>query len=331
MKKFVKYLLVICLMVPFAFMFAGCGEQAPSNIMSMSVNPEIQFALDSNNNVLSVKFENNDASTLYADINFVGKDVDSTVQLFIERAAISGHIDLNGDEVTIEISGNAQASVTALKEKVKTQVEKTFDDLGVEVQVAFGELTEAAQRTALETQAKILAPEKTESEIKDMTNSELMKLINDKQKEYKDLAYSQVQAISQELEKTVLNAVNVAKTAVESAEKMLEGLEEQVKALPSLEETLKPQIDEAKKLVEDAKKTLNTKVDAFLKAKDEAIQKAKEKYAEVKEQLVNAFKTQVTDAKTTVIAHLDTEKELGHLTQEQYDYWVNLINSYANA
>lgn len=331
MKKFVKYLLVICLMVPFAFMFAGCGEQAPSNIMSMSVNPEIQFALDANNNVLSVKFENNDASTLYADINFVGKDVDSTVQLFIERAAISGHIDLNGDEVTIEISGNAEASVTALKEKVKAQVEKTFDDLGVEVQVAFGELTEKAQRTALETQAKILAPEKTNSEIEEMTNSELMKLINDKQKEYKDLAYSQVQAISQELEKTVMSAVNLAKTAVESAEKILEGLEEQVKDLPALEETLKPQIDEAKQGVAEAKKTLNTKVDAFLKAKDEAIQKAKAKYAEVKEQLVNTFKTQVTAAKTTVIAHLDTEKDLGHLTQEQYDYWVNLINSYANA
>lgn len=331
MKKFVKYLLVICLMVPFAFMFAGCGEKAPSNIMTMSVNPEIQFALDANNNVLSVKFENNDASMIYADINFVGKDVDSTVQLFIERAAISGHIDLKGDEVTVEISGNANASVTALKEKVKSQVEKTFKDLGVDVQVAFGELTEAAQRTALETQAKILAPEKTNTEIKEMTNSELMKLINDKQKEYKDLAYSQVQSISQELEKTVMNAVNVAKNAVESAEEALKNLEDNLKNSPALEEVLKPQIEKAKEVVKTAKKELNTKVDAFLKAKDDAIKTAKAKYADVKEQLVNTFKAQVSEAKTTVVAHLDTEKELGHLTQEQYDYWVNLINSYANA
>ena len=85
MKKFVKYLLVLCLIVPFAFMFAGCGEAKPANVMTMSVNPEVSFVLDANNNVISVKYNNADSSMIYADVNFVGKDVNTTVQLFIER------------------------------------------------------------------------------------------------------------------------------------------------------------------------------------------------------------------------------------------------------
>ena len=108
MKKFVKYLLVICLMIPFAFMFAGCGENnEPRNVMSLSVNPDVSFVLDSNNNVVSVKYENDDAGTIYADVNFDGKSLENTIQIFIERAAISGHITLDGDEVTIDISGQA--------------------------------------------------------------------------------------------------------------------------------------------------------------------------------------------------------------------------------
>ena len=45
MKKFVKYLLVLCLMVPFAFMFAGCGEAKPANVMTMSVKLDIMIFL----------------------------------------------------------------------------------------------------------------------------------------------------------------------------------------------------------------------------------------------------------------------------------------------
>ena len=132
MKKFVKYLLVVCLMIPFAFMFSGCSQNDPANVMTMSVNPEVSFVLDANNKVVSVKYENEDAGVIYADVNFVGKDVDTLIQLFIERATISGHVDLSGDEVTITVNGKTDADVNALRQKAKEQVKKGFNSLGIE-------------------------------------------------------------------------------------------------------------------------------------------------------------------------------------------------------
>ena len=331
MKKFVKYLLVLCLMVPFAFMFAGCGESAPSNVMTMSVNPEISFVLDANNNVASVKFENADASMIYADINFVGKDVDTTVQLFIERAAISGHINLKGDEVSVEINGEVNANLDALKNQVKAKVESVFSDLGVTVTVKMENLTKEAQRTALETTAKALAPEKTSTEIKEMSNADLLKLINDKQKEYEDLAYSQVTEIKATLEKTVMSAVNTAKDLLEAAEKNLAELEERLENSPSLKQNIQPLIDTAKNEVAQCKTKLNNQIKILNDKKDELISKAKEKYTEIKNELISTYKDQVADAKTTVLAHLQKELDLGHITQDQYNYWKNLIDNNVKA
>ena len=331
MKKFVKYLLVLCLMVPFAFMFAGCGESAPSNVMTMSVNPEISFVLDANNNVASVKFENADASMIYADINFVGKDVDTTVQLFIERAAISGHINLKGDEVSVEINGEVNANLDALKNQVKAKVESVFSDLGVTVTVKMENLTKEAQRTALETTAKALAPEKTSTEIKEMSNADLLKLINDKQKEYEDLAYSQVTEIKATLEKTVMSAVNTAKDLLEAAEKKLAESEERLENSPSLKQEIQPLIDTAKSNVAQCKTDLNNQIKILNDKKDELISKAKEKYTEIKNELISTYKDQVADAKTTVLAHLQTELNLGHITQDQYNYWKNLIDNNVKA
>lgn len=331
MKRFVKYLLVLCLMVPFAFMFAGCGESAPSNVMTMSVNPEISFVLDANNNVASVKFENADASMIYADINFVGKDVDTTVQLFIERAAISGHINLKGDEVSVEINGEVNANLDALKNQVKAKVESVFSDLGVTVTVKIENLTKEAQRTALETTAKALAPEKTSTEIKEMSNADLLKLINDKQKEYEDLAYSQVTEIKATLEKTVMSAVNTAKDLLEAAEKKLAESEERLENSPSLKQEIQPLIDTAKSNVAQCKTDLNNQIKILNDKKDELISKAKEKYTEIKNELISTYKDQVADAKTTVLAHLQTELDLGHITQDQYNYWKNLIDNNVKA
>lgn len=332
MKKFVKYLLVLCLMVPFAFMFAGCGETKPANVMTMSVNPEVSFVLDANNNVASVKYNNEDAGRIYADVNFVGKDVDATVQLFIERAVISGHIDLNREEVSVEINGNANANLDALKEQVKTKVEDVFGELGVSVEVKMENLSKEAQRTALETSAKVLAPEKTDNEIKEMSNDELLKLINDKQKEYKDLAVDQVSQIKTTLEDGVAKVVTTAKETLEMAEKRLNELEEQIKGLSGeLKNAMQKQINEARKYLNECKKEVDKAVKQFNEKKDELIATAKQKYAEIKNQLIATYKQEVETAKTAVLAHMQVELDAGRMTQEQFDYWKDLIEAQANA
>lgn len=332
MKKFVKYLLVVCLMIPFAFMFAGCGEPAPANVMTMSVNPKVSFVLDANNNVTSVKYENDDAGVLYADINFVGKDLDSTIQLFIERSAISGHINIKGSTVDIDISGKSSADVDALKQKAQAQVEEVFKSLGVTVSVNLKELSETAQKQALLATAKALAPEMSTSELEEMSSEELLKVINNKQKEYEGLVYSQVKAIEEQFsmaKSQVLQLVATTRETLESVEAQLNGLLETYKdVIPA---AIQKQIDALRTQIKELKAKIEENVNKFLDAKKAEIADAKKQLSELKTKLVNNFKAQVAENKATLIAHLDVEKEAGHITEEQYNYWVNLINAQTNA
>lgn len=313
-------------MIPCAFMFAGCGEGNPSSVMTLSVNPKVSFVLDANNKVLSVNLGNDDAGIIYADVNFVGQDVDSTIKLFIERAAISGHASLDDANVTVEISGNAQATVDDLKQKVESKIKSTYEELGIQARVTFDKISEEAQKQALIAKAKILAPEKTNSEIEAMSNTELVKLINDKQKEYKDLAYSQIQEISGKIDSAVTDALNTAKTVLDEALTRLDYYKAQLEQLPSVSELISDLEETIKETYQPA---FDNAVKAFQDAKNEAIATAKAEYETVKQNLINTYKTQVNSAKANVLTRLEEQKTAGNITQEQYDAWVSLINSYS--
>lgn len=328
MKKFAKYLLVLCVMIPCALIFTSCKKTAQAtSVMTMSVNPEVSFVLDSKNKVLSVNYSNEDAGNLYADINFVGKDVDSTIQIFIERAAISGHVDLNGDEVTIEISGMDQKKVDDLKNKAKTKVEEVFKTFGAEVEVKVSNLAVQAQHNALVAKAEILAPEKDTYELQAMSDKELLELINTKQTELKDLTYEQIQQLQDDFsvaKNSLMKTIDSVRAMIKSTRDYIENLEEKYK--DSIPESIKEQIDEAKAKIDGYQKELDAKIDEFLAEKSQEIDKLKAKYEEAKEKADLEFKSQVEQSKKDVVAHLEISKNNGTITQEQYDYWVNIIN-----
>ena len=328
MKKFINYLLVLCLIVPCVFLLAGCKQNDAASEMSLSVNPEVSFILDANDNVLSVKYENADAGMIYADVNFVGKDVDAIVQLFIERAAISGHVDLTGDEVTIQINGKTDVDVEALKTKVKAKVEEVFANLGVDVTVSLEKLSLEAQKEALKATAKVLAPEKSLKELNEMSNEELLQLINTKQKELKDLTYEQAQKVNDlysSAKNTVLQAVESTREALEKIEAQLNELEQAYSG--QIPEVIKTQINSLKAQIKQMQEKINAKVNEFLDARKEDIKKAQKEYQALKEQLKTEFKTQVETSKQNVINHLTTSKNNGTITEEQYNYWVSLIEN----
>lgn len=328
MKKFIKNLLVICLIVPCVFLLAGCNQANASSELTLSVNPEVSFILDANNNVLSVKYENADAGMIYADVNFVGKDVDATIKLFIERAAISGHVDLAGDEVSIQINGKSDVDVQALKTKAKAKVEEVFADLGVAVEVRVENLSLEAQKEALKATAKVLAPEKSLKELDEMTNEELLQLINTKQKELKDLTYEQALNINNKFS----NAQNAIAQAIETAKESLSKIEAQLNELEQtygeqIPEAIKVQINALKAQIQELKNQIDAKVNLFLNNRKNEIQKAQSQYKTLKEQLKKEFKTQVETSKQNLINHLTTSKNNGTITEEQYNYWVSLIEN----
>ena len=279
------------------------------------------------NKVLSVNYSNEDAGNLYADINFVGKDVDSTIQIFIERAAISGHVDLNGDEVTIEISGMDQKKVDDLKNQAKAKVEEVFKTFGAEVEVKVSNLAAQAQHNALVAKAEILAPEKDTYELQAMSDKELLELINTKQTELKDLTYEQIQQLQDDFsvaKNSLMKTIDSVRAMIKSTRDYIENLEEKYK--DSIPESIKEQIDEAKAKIDEYQKELDAKIDEFLAEKSQEIEKLKAKYEEAKAKADLEFKSQVETSRQNVINHLETSKNNGTITQEQYDYWVNIIN-----
>ncbi|MBE7074767.1 MAG: hypothetical protein E7376_02165 [Clostridiales bacterium] len=328
MKKFITCFLAICLIVPFAFLLSGCGEQPPQNSVTLSVNPELTFVLDGNDNVLSISYGNSDAGTIFANVNFVGMNVDDAIQKFLEQSAISGHVYLSGDVVTVEVNGINEEKITALQNLAKTQVEEVFNNLGVTVEVNIAELTETARKQALIATAGLLAPEKTETELNEMTNEQLLKLINDKQKEYEGLVYSQIAEIQDEFstaQNAALQAIQQAKAQVESLEQQINEMLEQYGDL--IPDAIRTQIETTRQTIETQQRQIEEQVNSLLEVFKQTINNAKAQAEAAKAQLVQQFNAQVEATKVDFIAHLDAALANETLTQAQYDYWKALVEN----
>lgn len=324
-KRLFSLLAVICLIIPGILMFTGC-KSGSEKTMQVSVNPEVSFVVDAKNNIVSVSYENEDAGRIYANINFVGKDVDSALQLFIEQSAISGHVELNGDEVELSVNGSVEKDIEELKQKAKQKIESVFNDLGVTVQVSVENLSETARKAALVTQASVLAPEKSYAELNAMNNEDLVELIKNKQKEYEGLAYNQISTIKtafSSAQNTILQLISSLRSSVESLEDTITSLEE---SLGSLVED-NAQFQQYKAQLETKKTEIEQKINEFLQAKQAEINNAKAQYETKKQELVNAFKLEVSSAKSNFMSHLDLALENEEITQEQYNYWKNLVEA----
>ena len=347
-KKILSLVLVLCLFIPCVAMLAGCKKGSEST-MSMSVNPEVSFVVDGKNKIVSVHYENEDAGTIYANVNFVGKDVDSAIQIFIEQSAISGHIDLAGDEVDIEVNGSVEKDIKALQEKAKAKVESVFANLGVEVEVNLTELTEQARKDGLVASAAVLAPEKSLDELKAMTNEELVELIKTKQKEYEGLAYDQVAAIKDQFSKaknavlqtieSIRASLDTLQATIEEQEAVIEAKRAEIAELgennplaaiaQAALEAAQTSINQANTTISEKRVELEAKINTFINNKKAEIEQAKASFEAHKADLINDYKAQVETAKTNFVNHLDTAKANGNLTEAQYNYWKELCENQA--
>ncbi len=312
-KKILTFLVAVCLIIPCMLGFVACKpkETTANKTMKTSINPEITFSLDANNKVTSISYGNSDAGTIFANVNFVGKDASYAIQIVIEQSAISGHINLSGDEITFEFTGE---DIEELKNIAEAKAKEVFEKLGVEVMVKINEVSAEVKHAALVGTAQVLAPELSKDAISKMTDAELIELIDKKQKDYKDLAFDQIDAIQSSFNRAILDAIDAIRLRMEE-----------------LEETMKEYGEYVSKEIKDqyakCKKQLNDKIDEFLKERKDEIAAAKKAMKEHKDALIETYKIEVANAEALLKTHLDTAKENGTISEEQYAYWTNLINN----
>ncbi len=308
-KKILTFLVAICLIIPCLFGLAACKpkEKVATKTMTTSINPEITFMLDSKNNVTSISYGNADAGRLFANVNFVGQDASTAIQIVIEKTAISGHIDLSGDTVTFEFSGE---DIEKLKTDVEAKAKEVFKQMGVAITVISAEVK---HQTLIST-AKVLAPEMDSTEIENMSDEDLIKLIDKKQQDYKDLAYDQINDLQKNLDQAILNTINAIRAEMEKLEAEMEKLGNLVS------ETIKQQYNNCKKQLED-------EINKFLNERKEKIAEAKKLAEAHKDALIALYKQEVEKTETIFKAHLEAAKANGIITEAQYNYWIKLINS----
>lgn len=323
-KKILSLLLVLCLVIP-CFLFTACGNNGSESVMTLTVNPDVSFVVDGNDKVVSVSYGNEDAGCLYANVNFNGMNVNSAIQIFVEQSVISGHFDLTAEEVTVNVSGSVDADVSELLDTAKAKVEEVAKSLGITVTVNAQKL----EKTVLVETAKLLAPDKTDAELEAMDSKELVALIKDRQNEYKGLVFEQVNDIKKQFDdasNAMLETIKSLKTTIEEKSAELDEMLKQYGDI--LPEAIKQQINVLKDNINSLNKQVQEKVNEWLAKKDEAIANAKKDYEAKKTELVNNFKAQVNTNKTNVLAHLETAKNNGEITEAQYNYYVELINKY---
>lgn len=308
-KKILTFLVAICLIIPCLFGLAACKpkEKVATKTMTTSINPEITFMLDSKNNVTSISYGNADAGRLFANVNFVGQDASTAIQIVIEKTAISGHIDLSGDTVTFEFSGE---DIEKLKTDVEAKAKEVFKQMGVAITVISAEVK---HQTLIST-AKVLAPEMDSTEIENMSDEDLIKLIDKKQQDYKDLAYDQINDLQKNLDQAILNTIKTIRAEMEKLEAEMEKLGNLVS------ETIKQQYNNCKKQLED-------EINKFLNERKEKIAEAKKLAEAHKDALIALYKQEVEKTEAIFKAHLEAAKANGIITEAQYNYWINLINN----
>lgn len=137
MKK--KFLAVVLSAVMAGSMcaFAACngGDKAEKQAyVSLDINPAIELIVDKNNNVVSVRGENEDGQVLlYQETEIKGEKIDKAIKKITDLAIKYGYLDESNKVVDTIVSSGDNAFAEEISKKVKTTITATAEGLGLSV------------------------------------------------------------------------------------------------------------------------------------------------------------------------------------------------------
>ncbi|MBQ7973411.1 MAG: hypothetical protein IJ295_00430 [Clostridia bacterium] len=279
-KKFLSFVLAICMIIPCAFALAACqqeepAEEATAKVMNVGLNPKIEFVLDKDDKVVSVNALNEDGNhiisvSLDADTEvskFEGLTAEEAVELFLELTEENGYlITGNEEKISIAISGDAQK----LLEKVTNKANQFLNEKGIDLE--FVKVVEKAlQKTDILNEVKQCVKEYSQQELEGMTEEELIELLKGSRQETKNF-------LTQELKDAYYN-LRLEKINIAELETLYRYPQFIPSDLRSLFETAMENLNDAVAALEEAYNN------AFLDT-ESAYNQAKQLYIEAKENLL---------------------------------------------
>ena len=194
MKKLVAILSSALFLATSAGALAGCKDKDGADnktVMNISLNPSVEFILDSENKVVSVNALNEEGNLIIGAEAFVGKDAEEAAQLFVKVShetgfLVEGNATVADNAISISLSGNEEAAAK-LYDEVKAQVNTYLSAENITAQV---EKVAAITEEQLEKLVAECAPYMEEAEVKALEYMELVETLYESRKETAEF-YSQ--------------------------------------------------------------------------------------------------------------------------------------------
>ncbi len=102
--------------------------------VSLDINPAIELIVDKDNNVVSVRGENEDGQVLlYEETGIKGEKIDAAIQKITDLAVQYGYLDEDNKVVDTIVTSGDNAFATEILSKVNTSVTATAANLGLNV------------------------------------------------------------------------------------------------------------------------------------------------------------------------------------------------------
>ena len=207
-REFFVALLVAVLCVGSLFSLTGCAPKT-SEVVNLSLNPQIELIVDANDKVVSVNALNDEGNVIIANAQFVGLDVSSAVELFLETSGdagflVQGTVKAGENELKVEISGD---DARALYEKIKGNVNAFLQENGYSVNFEF----EKINLSDIKAQVEKAWGHLSDAQLNAMSKEELVALLKQSREETKEFLDEQVKELYYRLRESEYYKAKIAK------------------------------------------------------------------------------------------------------------------------
>lgn len=213
MKRLTATFLTLILVFAVCVPLTGCSsDNKESKVMTVELNPQIEFILDENNNVVTVNAVNDEGNYVIAKADFIGKSADEALNAFLKISVedgflLEGEVNAGKNNVKVSVSGDdAQKIYDEVTEKAKQFIEN-LPDVNVNINFEFKTISKEELEKLVEDCMRELNPET----VKAKTQEELLKLLETSRKNTEDL-------LSQELKEYyyVERAIEIRKAQLDA-------------------------------------------------------------------------------------------------------------------
>lgn len=180
------YVLIVAIMATSGIALSACGQTPPPEdpqVLTLSVNPGVEFIVDKDDKVISVSASNEDGAYILEKFEtFTGMTAQDAAFKFLELSEEYGFVvegTMDEEKFTISVSG---AGAETLYNNVKNKINAKVTELGLTIDTMV-----TMAKTDLEEMVANCYQEYSSSEIAAKTEKELVDMLKQSRDETKDL------------------------------------------------------------------------------------------------------------------------------------------------